>query len=166
MWDFLPYGPFEVTSDDVFLTACSQDRKRFDAFLASSVAVHNSMMYAAIDVKIHVAEGLLGVLYVAPEHGRLTVGRACFGNVMRRSLKGTEACPYSNRMPASRHRGAISPAKGSLFVRLSTRGSSHFCGKRNAREKLCPDPDTGWRLSSDSVLWLRERTRTAPLFDN
>ena len=78
LWDYLPYGPFN-------------ERPAFDAWLHNHAASRDPHFYAVIDKSSGEAQGLLSLMCIVPEHGRIEIGHVAFGAPMQRSPKSTEA---------------------------------------------------------------------------
>lgn len=77
LWDYLPYGPFP-------------ERSAFDAWLEKNAASADPHFYAVIDSANDQAQGLLSLMCIVPEHGRIEIGHVAFGAPMQRSPKSTE----------------------------------------------------------------------------
>ena len=78
LWDYLPYGPFN-------------ERQAFDAWLQNHAASRDPHFYSVIDKSSGEAQGLLSLMCIVPEHGRIEIGHVAFGAPMQRSPKSTEA---------------------------------------------------------------------------
>ncbi|MBM1191328.1 GNAT family N-acetyltransferase [Pseudomonas weihenstephanensis] len=78
LWDYLPYGPFP-------------ERSAFDALLEKNAASADPHFYAVIDSANDQAQGMLSLMCIVPEHGRIEIGHVAFGAPMQRSPKSTEA---------------------------------------------------------------------------
>ena len=78
LWDYLPYGPFP-------------ERSAFDAWLEKNAASADPHFYAVIDSANDQAQGILSLMCIVPEHGRIEIGHVAFGAPMQRSPKSTEA---------------------------------------------------------------------------
>ena len=78
LWDYLPYGPFS-------------QRSAFDAWLDQNAASLDPHFYAVIDQASDEAQGILSLMSIVPEHGRIEIGHVAFGASMQRSAKSTEA---------------------------------------------------------------------------
>jgi len=78
LWDYLPYGPFN-------------ERSAFDQWLTKNAASRDPHFYAVIDRVAEQAQGLLSLMCIVPEHGRIEIGHVAFGAPMQRSPKSTEA---------------------------------------------------------------------------
>ena len=78
LWDYLPYGPFN-------------ERQAFDAWLQNHAASRDPHFYSVIDKSSGEAQGLLSLMCIVPEHGRIEIGHVTFGAPMQRSPKSTEA---------------------------------------------------------------------------
>lgn len=78
LWDYLPYGPFA-------------ERGLFDAWLKGQAAGSDPMFYTVLDKATGRAEGILSLMSIVPEHGRIEIGHVAFGAPMQRTPKSTEA---------------------------------------------------------------------------
>ena len=78
LWDYLPYGPFN-------------ERPKFDAWLQNHAASRDPHFYTVIDKANGEAQGLISLMCIVPEHGRIEIGHVTFGAPMQRSPKSTEA---------------------------------------------------------------------------
>ena len=78
LWDYLPYGPFN-------------ERSAFGAWLNANAASRDPLFYAVIDKTSGQAQGMLSLMCIVPEHGRIEIGHVAFGAPMQRSPKSTEA---------------------------------------------------------------------------
>ena len=78
LWDYLPYGPFN-------------ERPKFDAWLQNHAASRDPHFYTVIDKANGEAQGLISLMCIVPEHGRIEIGHVTFGASMQRSPKSTEA---------------------------------------------------------------------------
>lgn len=78
LWDYLPYGPFP-------------QRDSFDHWLQGNTASRDPLFFSVIDKASGQAQGLLSLMSIVPEHGRIEIGHVAFGAVMQRTSKGTEA---------------------------------------------------------------------------
>ena len=78
LWDYLPYGPFT-------------ERGLFDAWLKGQAASTDPLFYTVIDLASGKAEGILSLMSIVPEHGRIEIGHVAFGAPMQRTPKSTEA---------------------------------------------------------------------------
>ena len=78
LWDYLPYGPFN-------------ERSAFDAWLDKHATSRDPHFYSVIDKPSDQAQGLLSLMSIVPEHGRIEIGHVTFGAPMQRSPKSTEA---------------------------------------------------------------------------
>lgn len=78
LWDYLPYGPFH-------------ERTAFDAWLKNHAASLDPHFYSVIDKSNGQAQGLLSLMSIVPDHGRIEIGHVAFGAPMQRSPKSTEA---------------------------------------------------------------------------
>ncbi|MBS7691087.1 GNAT family N-acetyltransferase [Pseudomonas lalucatii] len=77
-WDYMAFGPFAT-------------RSAFDAWLSGNQASADPLYFAALDPASGQAQGLLSLLNIVPEHGRIEIGNICFGRAMQRSVRATEA---------------------------------------------------------------------------
>jgi len=78
LWDYLPYGPFA-------------ERGLFDAWLKGQAAGSDPLFYTVVDKATGQAEGILSLMSIVPEHGRIEIGHVAFGAPMQRTPKSTEA---------------------------------------------------------------------------
>jgi len=78
LWDYLPYGPFA-------------ERGLFEGWLKSQAASVDPLFYTVIDHASGVAHGVLSLMSIVPEHGRIEIGHVAFGGPMQRTPKSTEA---------------------------------------------------------------------------
>ena len=78
LWDYMAYGPFK-------------DRAAFDQWLNSNAASQDPYYYTVIDQASGQAQGMLSLMSIVPEHGRIEIGHVTFGAPMQRSPKSTEA---------------------------------------------------------------------------
>ncbi|MCF5653633.1 GNAT family protein [Pseudomonas poae] len=78
LWDYLPYGPFP-------------ERGAFDAWLSNHAAHSDPYFFSVIDRTSGRAQGLISLMSIVPEHGRIEIGHVTFGAPMQRSPKSTEA---------------------------------------------------------------------------
>ena len=78
LWDYMAYGPFT-------------ERAAFDEWLNSNAASLDPYFYTVIDPTNGQAQGLLSLMSIVPEHGRIEIGHVTFGAAMQRSPKSTEA---------------------------------------------------------------------------
>jgi RimJ/RimL family protein N-acetyltransferase len=102
----LAYGPFN-------------ERAAFDQWLNSNAASRDPYFYAVIDQRRWQAQGMLSLMSIVPEHGRIEIGHVTFGAPMQRSPKSTEAVYLL--------------ARGSLP--LGNRRLEWKCNNDNARSK-------------------------------
>ena len=77
LWDYLPYGPFDVRAD-------------FDAWLARNAASQDLLFFAAVEQSSGQVQGVLSYLTITPQHGSIEIGHICYGRVMQRSVQATE----------------------------------------------------------------------------
>ena len=78
LWDYLPYGPFA-------------DRSAFNAWLDNHARHNDPYFFSVIDRASGDVQGLLSLMSIVPEHGRIEIGHVTFGAPMQRSPKSTEA---------------------------------------------------------------------------
>lgn len=78
LWDYMAYGPFK-------------ERSVFDQWLNSNTASQDPYYYTVIDQASGQAQGMLSLMSIVPEHGRIEIGHVTFGAPMQRSPKSTEA---------------------------------------------------------------------------
>ena len=78
LWDYLPYGPFT-------------ERGLFDAWLKGQAGSSDPLFYTVIDSASGKAEGILSLMSIVPEHGRIEIGHVAFGAPMQRTPRSTEA---------------------------------------------------------------------------
>ncbi|MES2867963.1 MAG: GNAT family protein [Pseudomonadota bacterium] len=78
LWDYLPYGPFT-------------ERAIFDDWLTRHAASRDPHFYSVIDKLSDQAQGLISLMSIVPEHGRIEIGHVTFGAPMQRSPRSTEA---------------------------------------------------------------------------
>ncbi len=78
LWDYLPYGPFN-------------ERAAFDRWLEGNAAGRDPLYFTVIDRPSGQAQGILSLMSIVPEHGRIEIGHIAFGAAMQRTPKGTEA---------------------------------------------------------------------------
>ena len=78
LWDYMPFGPFA-------------ERPAFDTWLQALTNSLDPHFYAVIDKPGGQAQGLLSLMSIVPEHGRIEIGNVTFGAAMQRSPKSTEA---------------------------------------------------------------------------
>lgn len=78
LWAYLPYGPFS-------------DRESFDHWLSRNAATGDPLFFSVIDLASGQAQGILSLMSIVPEQGRIEIGHIAFGAAMQRTPKGTEA---------------------------------------------------------------------------
>lgn len=78
LWDYLPYGPFPL-------------RHEFNDWLDIQAKGSDPYFFAIIDQTSGEAQGLISLLSIVPEQGRIEIGHVAFGASMQRSPKSTEA---------------------------------------------------------------------------
>lgn len=106
LWDYLPYGPFT-------------ERATFDRWLDSNAAGRDPLYYAVIDRRSGQAQGILSLMSIVPDHGRIEIGHIAFGAAMQRTPKSTEAVYLL----------------GKLSFELGNRRLEWKCNNANARSK-------------------------------
>lgn len=106
LWDYLPYGPFA-------------ERSTFDRWLEGNAASRDPLFYTVIDRANGQAQGILSLLSIVPEQGRIEIGHIAFGAIMQRTPKGTEAIYLL----------------GKLGFELGNRRLEWKCNNDNARSK-------------------------------
>lgn len=77
LWDYLPYGPFP-------------ERSAFDAWL-NNHAAHDDPYFQRDRPRNWPGQGILSLMSIVPEQGRIEIGHVTFGAPMQRSPKSTEA---------------------------------------------------------------------------
>lgn len=78
LWDYLPYGPFP-------------ERAAFDAWLNNHATHSDPSFFSVIDRASGDVQGILSLMSIVPEQGRIEIGHVTFGAPMQRSPKSTEA---------------------------------------------------------------------------
>ena len=78
LWDYLAYGPFT-------------EREDFDHWLDSNAASSDPLFYSVIDLASGQTQGILSLMSIVPDQGRIEIGHIAFGAAMQRTPKGTEA---------------------------------------------------------------------------
>lgn len=78
LWDYLPYGPFP-------------ERSAFNDWLNNHAAHKDPYFFSVIDRVTGQVQGLLSLMSIVPEQGRIEIGHVTFGAPMQRSPKSTEA---------------------------------------------------------------------------
>ncbi|OWA54038.1 hypothetical protein BV898_18460 [Hypsibius exemplaris] len=78
LYDYLPWGPFSSRID-------------FDTWLSAHTAKPDPWVYCVVDQRTGAVLGNIGLLGIAPTHGRIAIGGVMFGACMQRTPKGTEA---------------------------------------------------------------------------
>lgn len=106
LWDYLPYGPFT-------------ERAAFNRWLEGNAAGRDPLFYTVIDRPSGQAQGILSLMSIVPEHGRIEIGHVAFGAAMQRTPKGTEAVYLL----------------GKLGFELGNRRLEWKCNNANARSK-------------------------------
>lgn len=106
LWDYLPYGPFA-------------ERASFDRWLEGNAASHDPLFYSVIDRDSGQVQGILSLMSIVPDHGRIEIGHIAFGAAMQRTPKGTEAVYLLAR----------------LGFELGNRRLEWKCNNANARSK-------------------------------
>jgi RimJ/RimL family protein N-acetyltransferase len=106
LWNYLPYGPFA-------------ERAAFDRWLEGNAASRDPLFYSVIDRTNGQVQGILSLMSIVPEHGRIEIGHIAFGAAMQRTPKGTEAVYLL----------------GKLGFELGNRRLEWKCNNANARSK-------------------------------
>lgn len=106
LWDYLPYGPFT-------------ERGAFDRWLQGNAAGQDPLFFTVIDRNSGQAQGILSLMSIVPDHGRIEIGHIAFGAAMQRTPKGTEAVYLL----------------GKLGFELGNRRLEWKCNNANARSK-------------------------------
>jgi len=106
LWAYLPYGPFS-------------DRESFDHWLSRNAATGDPLFFSVIDLASGQAQGILSLMSIVPEQGRIEIGHIAFGAAMQRTPKGTEAIYLL----------------GKLAFELGNRRLEWKCNNANARSK-------------------------------
>jgi RimJ/RimL family protein N-acetyltransferase len=106
LWDYLPYGPFP-------------ERAAFDRWLEGNAAGSDPFFYTVIDRPSGQAQGILSLMSIVPDHGRVEIGHVAFGAAMQRTPKGSEAVYLL----------------GKLSFELGNRRLEWKCNNANARSK-------------------------------
>lgn len=78
LWKYLAYGPFT-------------EREDFDHWLDSNAASSDPLFYSVIDLASGQTQGILSLMSIVPEQGRIEIGHIAFGAAMQRTPRGTEA---------------------------------------------------------------------------
>ncbi|KQB54701.1 GNAT family acetyltransferase [Pseudomonas endophytica] len=78
LWDYMGYGPFG-------------ERGVFEQWLNNNATSLDPYFYTVIDLATGQAQGILSLMSIVPEHGRIEIGHVTFGAPMQRSPKSTEA---------------------------------------------------------------------------
>lgn len=73
------------------LAHAPQDRQAFDAWLASSTAADDPLVYAVIDRASGRCEGRLSLMRITPEHGVVELGGILWGPAIARTRVATDA---------------------------------------------------------------------------
>ena len=68
-----------------------QGARGLDQWLNSNAASQDPYYYTVIDQASGQAQGMLSLMSIVPEHGRIEIGHVTFGAPMQRSPKSTEA---------------------------------------------------------------------------
>ena len=74
----MPYGPFP-------------ERAAFDAWLNNHASHSDPYFFSVIDKASGEVQGILSLMSIVPEQGRIEIGHVTFGAPMQRSPKSTEA---------------------------------------------------------------------------
>ena len=106
LWKYLAYGPFT-------------DDEGFDHWLDSNAATRDPLFFSVIDKESGQAQGILSLMSIAPDQGRIEIGHVAFGGAMQRTPKGTEAVYLL----------------GKLAFELGNRRLEWKCNNDNARSK-------------------------------
>lgn len=106
LWKYLAYGPFT-------------EREDFDHWLDSNAASSDPLFFSVIDLASGQAQGILSLMSIVPEQGRIEIGHIAFGAAMQRTPKGTEAVYLL----------------GKLAFELGNRRLEWKCNNDNARSK-------------------------------
>ena len=106
LWDYLAYGPFS-------------EREDFDHLLDINAASSDPLFYSVIDLASGQTQGILSLMSIVPEQGRIEIGHIAFGAAMQRTPKGTEAIYLL----------------GKLAFALGNRRLEWKCNNDNARSK-------------------------------
>ncbi|MHC6228112.1 GNAT family N-acetyltransferase [Pseudomonas sp. X10] len=106
LWAYLAYGPFT-------------DRESFDHWLDSNAASRDPLFFSVIDQANGQAQGILSLMSIVPDQGRIEIGHVTFGAAMQRTPKGTEAIYLL----------------GKLAFELGNRRLEWKCNNANARSK-------------------------------
>lgn len=77
LWDYLPNGPF-------------RPRSAFDAWLTKAATNADPFMYSIVDIASGQVQGMLALMSIVPDHGRIEIGHVMFSAAMQRSPKSTE----------------------------------------------------------------------------
>lgn len=78
LWDYLPYGPFP-------------ERSVFNDWLNNHAAHSDPYLFSVIDRATGQVQGILSLMSIVPDHGRIEISHVTFGAAMQRSPKSTEA---------------------------------------------------------------------------
>ncbi|QBF24367.1 N-acetyltransferase [Pseudomonas tructae] len=106
LWDYLAYGPFS-------------EREDFDHWLDTNAASNDPLFYSVIDLASGQTQGILSLMSIVPDQGRIEIGHIAFGAAMQRTPKGTEAIYLL----------------GKLAFELGNRRLEWKCNDDNARSK-------------------------------
>lgn len=106
LWDYLPYGPFS-------------ERASFDRWLDGNAASRDPLFYSVIDRASGQVQGILSLMSIVPDHGRIEIGHIAFAGAMQRTPKGSEAVYLL----------------GKLGFALGNRRLEWKCNNANARSK-------------------------------
>jgi RimJ/RimL family protein N-acetyltransferase len=87
LWDYMP-------------TALSRSVRSLMQWLNSNAASQDPYFYTVIDQASGQAQGMLSLMSIVPEHGRIEIGHVTFGAPMQRSPKSTEAVTCWPRNPS------------------------------------------------------------------
>ncbi|MGF6592553.1 GNAT family N-acetyltransferase [Pseudomonas sp. 2835] len=106
LWDYLAYGPFT-------------EREDFDHWLDTNAASGDPLFYSVIDLASGQTQGILSLMSIVPDQGRIEIGHIAFGAAMQRTPKSTEAVYLL----------------GKLAFELGNRRLEWKCNNDNARSK-------------------------------
>lgn len=106
LWKYLPYGPFS-------------DRESFGDWLDSNGASRDPLFFSVVDLASGKVQGILSLMSIVPDHGRIEIGHVTFGAAMQRTPKSTEAVYLL----------------GKLAFELGNRRLEWKCNNDNARSK-------------------------------
>ncbi len=78
LWTYLPYGPFKQCEE-------------FQAWIKTTAAMADTVLYCVIDVKTKNPIGITGYLRINPEHGVIEVGHLHYSSLLKKTPIATEA---------------------------------------------------------------------------